>query len=139
MATWESEKELAAKAKRVNELEGLIAEASRLMELAKGVDSPERMNARRKERALLMQERLWYQNGHAFKDWPAFQSQMAERERAAADSSAAKSKLEAERQAEADKKVAEHEAALRKEFEESQDAFLQWKRSKASRTFDASS
>lgn len=131
----ETDKELKAKAARIAELDALIADAGHLMELAKGIDTDIEMAKRRKERALLMQERLWYERGHPFKDWPAFQAEMAEKAKASAEESAAKSKLEVIRQAEADKLTQEREAVLRKEFEESQDAFLQWRRAKASRTF----
>jgi len=132
---YESERDLKAKAKRQAELEELIADANRMIELMAANDSDAMKRTRRDARARLMQEREWYKRGHAFAEWPAFKAEMEERERQERAKAAELAKTEAQRQAEVEKRLAEKEAAERAEWEKENDPFLQWKRSQAARTF----
>ena len=137
MRPYETAEETAAKQKRMAELEILIPEATRMMETAKalGVDTPEEMAKRRKERALLMQEKLWYERGHAYDDWNTFLAEQEAREAKAAADARKKAKTDADAQAKADADAAARDAEARAKWEAEQDPWLQHKRSQATRTF----
>ena len=64
----ETEREVKAKAKRMDELEGLIRDAE--IRLAAS-DDPAQVATERKARHWLMLEREYYKRGHAFNTWPA--------------------------------------------------------------------
>ncbi len=119
MQNYETAEETRAKAERLAEIEQL---------LAAGMEN-------REERAFLMQERLWYANGHPFHSWKEFQAEMAAGKAMRDKEAAEEAKAEAERKAEVEKLAAERDTEQRAEFEAERDAFLQWKRSKAARTF----
>ncbi len=127
----ETEKDLNAKAKRLAELPKLIELATFELGIVEDDEKPKV----RANRGQLMQEKLWYENGHPYADWPVFLAEMADKERAAAAEAAKQAKTAAEKQAEADKLTAEREAKMREEFERETDAYTLWKRARASRTF----
>lgn len=137
MMTIESEKDLKAKAARIAELERLIPEASRLMETAKalGVDTPDEYAARRRARARLMQERLWYERGHAYADWSTFLAEQEAREAKAHADARKRAKADADEQAKAQADAAARDAKARAEWEAEQDPWLQHKRAISTRTF----
>lgn len=134
--TYETEKDLIAKQKRLTELETLISDQTRLLETAKTLgDDDASIDRRRKERALLMQEKLWIERGHSLADWSVFLADMQARETATANAAKAKAKAEADMQAKVDADAAARDAAARAEWEAEQDPWLQHKRSISARTF----
>lgn len=133
--TYETEKELKAKQKRLTELDTLIADATRMMDIAKGVDDDARMAQRRADRALLMQEKLWIERGHTLADWSVFLTEMKAKETAAASAAKAKAKAEADLQAKAQSDAEARDAAARAKWEADNDPWTQHKRATSARTF----
>lgn len=133
----ESERDLKAKAARIFELERLITEANRTMETAKalGVDTPDELAARRRARALLMQERLWYERGHAYADWSTFLAEQTAAEQKAQADARKRAKADADAKARVDADAAARDAKARAAWEAEQDPWLQHKRAISTRTF----
>ena len=136
MMTYETEKELKAKQKRLTELETLITDATRMMETAKILgDTDAEQAQRRADRALLMQEKLWIERGHTLADWSVFLTEMKAKETAAANAAKAKAKAEADAQAKAQADAEARDAAARKAWEADNDPWMQHKRATSARTF----
>lgn len=131
----ESESEKKEKAKRLVELERLIAESKSTMDQMKTVDGPIMHKKRRSDYQMLLMEQQYYANGHDFRTWPDMKKRLVEIAEQGSKETAERERLAAEKKAESEKIAAEREAKLRAEFELERDEFLQWKRGKADRTF----
>ena len=130
---YETERDVKAKAKRMDELEGLIREAETRLSLYS--DDPARVATERRARHWLMLEREYYKRGHAFNTWPSMLAKMQEIERKSEAEAAELAKSEATRAAEAEARRAAREAAERAKWEAENDPFILAKRAKAARTF----
>ena len=130
---YETEREVKAKAKRMDELEGLIRDVETRLALNSG--DPAQVATDRKARQKLMLEREYYKRGHAFNTWPSMLADMEERERKSEAEAAERAKSEATLAAEAEARRAAREAAERAKWEADNDPFILAKRAKAARTF----
>ena len=130
---YETEREVKAKAKRMDELEGLIRDVETRLALNSG--DPAQVATDRKARHWLMLEREYYKRGHAFNTWPSMLADMEERERKSEAEAAERAKSEATLAAEAEARRAAREAAERAKFAADNDPFILAKRAKAARTF----
>lgn len=131
----ESESEKKEKAKRLVELESLIAESKSTMERMKPVDGPMMQKKRAEDYRLLLMEREYYARGHDFRTWPDMRNRLVEIAETGEKETAERERLAAEQKAESEKRAAEQDAKLREDFELERDEFLAWKRAKSARTF----